>query len=208
MVMTDDPAGRSRRRILFPSHGRAFRWSFGRSIVPVGDTKPWRSVPACPLIRRTTPWSTGTVSARSRQTVTCDPICRSELRTTKWPAPSKAWARGSPLILLLSVAAALSGCSREPSDARQSPGAQPSALSANPIGEQRYSCNDGSQWHVDSLSDGLTITLTRMPGGKQERLDAPAQGLTFVGDRIAVTFKSDRMTIERSEGPAVSCRRN
>jgi hypothetical protein len=61
---------------------------------------------------------------------------------------------------------------------------------------------------VDSLADGLTITLTSMPEGKQERLDAPAQGLTFVGDRIGVTFNSDSMTIERSEGPAVSCQRN
>jgi len=123
-------------------------------------------------------------------------------------ARDSARVRLWPLILLLSVGAALAGCSKEPGDANPTAGRQLFNANANTIGEQRYRCSDGSQWHVDTLGDGLTITLTPMPTGKQERLDTPAQGLTYVGDRIAATFSKNALTIERSDGPAVACQRN
>ena len=163
---------------------------------------------AASLFDPAVPARADTRSARSPQTFTCGPICNSKSGTAQWPALSRARALGSPLILFLSAAAVLSGCSREPSDARQSTGAQPSASSVNPIGEQRYRCGDGSRWHVDTLADGLTVTLTPMPDGKQERLSAPAQGLTYVGDRIAATFSKNALTIERSDGPSVACQQD
>lgn len=206
MVTTDISAERSRDRIFFQSHGLASCSFFFRSIVPAGGSKPRRSVPDRPLVRRTAPWTTPDPGARSRQTFVSKRICNSKAGSNR-RLPRSARTHSLPFLLLLAIVAALSGCSKEGGNAGGTANGQGSAR-ANATDEQRYSCNDGSKWHVDSLADGLTITLTSMPNGKQERLDAPAQGLTFVGDGISATFSQNGMTIERSEGPSVACQRN
>ncbi|MHA3795595.1 hypothetical protein [Sphingomonas sp. YL-JM2C] len=75
------------------------------------------------------------------------------------------------------------------------------------IGEQIYACEDGSQADADFLADGLTLDLTRLPGGKPERLTAPATGLTFVGHKVNAIIRGGDMTIMREGATPLRCRR-
>lgn len=102
------------------------------------------------------------------------------------------------------IAAMLTGCAGEPGDAN----AQRSARHPAAIGEQRYRCTDGSQWDVDFVEDGLKIDLTSQPDGKVARLTAAAQGMTFVGDRIAAVLSGRQLFIDRADRARLSCRRS
>ena len=56
--------------------------------------------------------------------------------------------------------------------------------------------------------DGLKIDLTSQPDGKVARLTAAAQGMTFVGDRIAAVLSGRQLFIDRVDRARLSCRRS
>lgn len=76
----------------------------------------------------------------------------------------------------------------------------------NVIGRHAYLCDKGRRWWVDFLSDGLTIDLAR-EGEAPVRLTAPAQGLSYVGDKITARITGREMHIERSNKPPLLCQR-
>ena len=105
------------------------------------------------------------------------------------------------LFVLVSVAA----CSADPDPARDDrdhiDGDRP-----NVIGRHIYDCAAGGRWAVDFLTDGLTVDL-RPDGAQVTRLTAPAQGLTYVGDKITARISGQEMHIQRSEKPPLTCQR-
>ena len=102
------------------------------------------------------------------------------------------------------IAAMLTGCAGEPGDAN----AQRSARHPAAIGEQRYTCSDGSQWDVDFVEDGLKLDLTSQPDGKVARLTAAAQGMTFVGNRVAAVLSGRQLFIDRDGDTRLTCARS
>lgn len=105
------------------------------------------------------------------------------------------------LVLLVSVAA----CSADPDPARDDrdhiDGDRP-----NVIGRHIYDCDVGGRWAVDFLTDGLTVDL-RPEGAPVIRLTAPAQGLTYVGEKITARISGREMHIQRSDMAPLTCLR-
>lgn len=106
--------------------------------------------------------------------------------------------------VLLTSLTACSGTSDDSSEQVHDRSAVPSL-----VGEHFYSCEDGAKLDADFLTDGLTLDLTRLPGGKPERFTSPATGLTFVGNKLNVTITGgDLMILTGSDGEKLTCRRS
>ncbi len=105
------------------------------------------------------------------------------------------------LFLLASVTA----CSADPDAARDDrdhiDGDRP-----NVIGRHIYDCEAGGRWAVDFLTDGLTVDLGP-EGAPAIRLSAPAQGLSYVGEKITARISGREMHIRRSNKAPLTCLR-
>lgn len=76
------------------------------------------------------------------------------------------------------------------------------------IGEQNYSCSDGSKIDVDFLADGLTLNLTHDAHGRFERLKAADTGAAFVGPEVTVALsRGEKLTISRPGRLPIMCER-
>lgn len=83
-----------------------------------------------------------------------------------------------------------------------------SATSKQVVGEQLYACEDGSRLVATFIGDGLNLDLTASKTGGVEHLSAPAQGLTYLGDRVAATLAGRTLLIKRLDRHALSCERD
>lgn len=70
-----------------------------------------------------------------------------------------------------------------------------------------YRCNDNRTLLVDFKNDGLTIELRRDDSAAPIVLNAPAQGLQYVGDTISATFFSNSIRIEEASKRPILCRK-
>lgn len=74
------------------------------------------------------------------------------------------------------------------------------------IGEQFFECEDGTLLDADFLVDGLTLELAQVPDGKPIRLNAPATGLTFVGQNVNVRISTGGgIKLMRANAQPLSC---
>lgn len=106
------------------------------------------------------------------------------------------------------VALASSGCTEQP---RKSPPteqeihASDSGDASGIPGRHPYRCDNDRQLLVDFKNKGLTIELRSEGNMRPVVLNAPAQGLQYVGDTMSVTFLPNALEIEEHDKPAVRC---
>ncbi len=179
-----------------------------RQVVSAGELEARRSL--CRSAADDKSGAFGVVLLQKRQRQTLVPPAEEAIQLRRQSRFILGNHRGAigRLLLFSLLASFVAGCSGQSDDDRRSVARSKSKQHTNIVGEQTYVCDNGSVWDVDFLGNGLQINLRRVPKGEVERLTAPAQGLRFVGDRVAATVSGRGLVIEYTGRRATSCQRS